>query len=104
MEDFIKKIKSMNMPPLEKDDVVKHMMTYLNTCLNVKKAMDITPYSLGQIEQMIQTIEVLYTIAIRSNIPIKEDGHDLIHRQTELAELKALIKKYEIDMYEALNS
>ena len=95
MESFVERIKTMNMPPLKRKDVVTHMLRYLNAELNFRKMMDIDAYALGKISALIQMTEVLYTIAIRSKIPIKKNGHDLIHRQTEMDELKGLMKKFD---------
>ena len=95
MNSFFKKIEEMKMPPLKKEDTINNMMLYLSQTLGMRSRMDINPYELGQIKILIQAIETLYIIGVRSGFKIKIDGHNMVHQQTEVDELKALVKKYE---------
>ncbi len=92
-DKFIQKIKDMNMPPLKKDDVVNNILYYLNAELNLN--MNIPNPNLmnaGKVDLLIKAIEVVYIIAIRSGIPIKEDHHRAIHQDAEMAEWKKMIE------------
>ena len=79
------------MPSLDKKEVINNMMLFLAHTLNMRSKMDITPYELGQIKILIQSIEVMYIIGVRSGFKIKIDGHSVIHQQAEMEELKKLI-------------
>ena len=104
MDDFFKKIKDMNMPSLDKKDVINNMMLYLASMLNVRSKMDIGPYELGQIKILIQSIETMYIIGIRSGFKIKIDGHSVVHQQAEMDELKKLVKDYEDKLFGLVNA
>ena len=91
-DDFIQKIKDMNMPPLKKEDVAKHVLYYLNTELWLTMSLPADPLTLGKINMLIKTIETVTTIAIRAGAPIKEDHHAAIHRDAEVAEYKKILE------------
>lgn len=95
-DNYIKKIKDMKMPPLKKDDIINNMLYYLNTelWLNMDTPAP-TILNAGKVDMLIKTIETLYTIAIRSGIPIKEDHHRAIHRDTEIVEWKKMIEGFQ---------
>ena len=95
MDDFFNKIKDMKMPSLDKKETINNMMLFLAHTLNMRSKMDISPYELGQIKVLIQSIEVMYIIGIRSGFKIKIDGHSVVHQQAEMEELKKLVKDYE---------
>jgi len=95
-DNYIQKIKDMKMPPLKKNDIVNHMLYYLNTELWLNMSLpNPTILNAGKVAMLIKSIETLYTIAIRSGIPIKEDHHRAIHRDTEIAEWKKMIEGFQ---------
>ncbi|HEC65410.1 hypothetical protein LCGC14_1569810 [marine sediment metagenome] len=92
-DDFIKKMKDMNMPSLKKEDVINNILYYLDAELSTNmNSPNPDLMNVSKVDLLIKAIETVYIIAIRSGIPIKEDHHRAIHRDAEIAEWKKMIE------------